>query len=86
MRKIERRPASGGGSCARCRASLTLASLKVDGRWYCSSACAAGRARGVDRTFAVAEPRLEARPQRHFGARRPKELRARAETVTPREP
>ena len=73
---VEHRPANGGGSCARCLASLNLASQQVDGRWYCSSACAMGRAGAAPRAPAVPEPRLYARPQRFFGARRPKELRS----------
>ena len=72
---VERRPANGGGSCARCRASLTLASVEAGGRWYCSSACAEGHA-SVPRPPAVPEPWLYARPRRFFHARRPKELRS----------
>jgi len=82
MRSIERRPASGGGSCASCRGSLSLASVRADGRWYCSSACAAGRVRGAERHFEVAPARLEARPRRFFGARRPKELRTGAKPAS----
>jgi len=73
---VERRPANGGGSCARCRASLTLASVEAGGRWYCSSACAAGRVDAVPHPPAVPESWLYARPNRFFRARRPKELRS----------
>jgi hypothetical protein len=73
---IDRRPASGGGSCARCRASLGLASLKQDGVWYCSSACAEGRGAASPRAARVPEPWLYARPQRFFHKRMPKELRS----------
>jgi hypothetical protein len=72
---VERRVANGGGSCARCRASLSLASVEAGGRWYCSNACAEGRA-NVPRPPAVPEPWLYARPRRFFSARRPKELRS----------
>ena len=73
---VEHRPANGGGSCARCRASLNLASVEAGGRWYCSSACAEGHAAAAPRAPGVPEPRLYARPLRFFRARRPKELRS----------
>jgi len=73
---VEHRPANGGGSCARCLASLNLASQEVEGRWYCSSACAEGRTDPAPRAPGVPEPWLYARPRRFFGARRPKELRS----------
>ena len=72
----DHRPANGGGSCARCRASLNLASLEVRGRWYCSSACAEGHRTDEVRAPAVPEPWLYARPRRFFRARKPKELRS----------
>ncbi len=72
----DHRPINGSGSCARCEASLGLASLKRRGVWYCSSDCAAGRDAGPRRAPAVPEPWLYARPRRHFRARRPKELKA----------
>jgi hypothetical protein len=71
---IDRRPASGGGSCERCGAGLTLASLKLDGAWFCGAACAAGRPAAGGRQFRVPETRLYARPKRHFARRRPVEL------------
>ncbi len=70
---IEQRPAS--GSCARCRASLGLASLKRAEAWYCSPACAEGRPTGVPRRRDVPEGQLYAVPRRFFGVRKPKELR-----------
>jgi len=73
---IDHRPASGGGSCARCRASLHLASLEVGGLWYCSSACAENYPGGEVRAPAVPEAWLTARPRRFFRARKPKELRS----------
>lgn len=66
------RPAS--GSCARCRAALGTASLKRDGVWYCSPACAEGHPEPA-RTTAVPESRLYGVPRRFFRSRRPKELR-----------
>jgi hypothetical protein len=74
---IDHRPALGGGSCARCRASLDLASLEVGGIWYCSSACAQGRVVTEPTPPSVPEPWLYARPRRFFRARKPKELKAR---------
>jgi hypothetical protein len=76
MEEIDRRPANGAGSCAHCGASLTLASMKVNGVWYCSTACADGRSATEARGFRVPEPWLYARPQRHFRRRQPKELRS----------
>jgi hypothetical protein len=75
MEEIDRRPAYGGGSCARCDASLTLASMKVNGTWFCSTACSDGHAAAEERSFRVPEPWLYARPRRHFARRRPKELK-----------
>jgi len=69
---VERVPAS--GSCARCRAALGLASVRVDGRWYCSAACAEGDAPPGRRETSVPEPWLYCRPQRFFRKRRPREL------------
>jgi hypothetical protein len=74
MAVIDHRPANGSGSCPRCCGSLGLASLKVDGRWYCSTDCAEGRVRGESRSVAVPEAWLYARPRRFFGRRQPKEL------------
>jgi hypothetical protein len=74
MKEIDRRPVNGAGSCAHCGASLTLASLKVNGVWYCSTTCADGRFSAKGRSFRVPEPWLYARPRRHFIRRRPKEL------------
>ena len=76
MAVIDHRPANGAGSCPRCRGSLGLASLKVNGRWYCSTGCAEGRVGGEARTAAVPEAWLYARPRRFFGRRRPKELKS----------
>jgi hypothetical protein len=75
MQEIDRRPGNGAGSCAHCGASLTLASMKVNGVWYCSTACADGRSAAGARVFRVPEPWLYARPRRHFHRRRPKELK-----------
>ncbi len=72
---VDHRPANGGGSCARCRAALDLASLKVGGLWYCSTACADGRIVAEPRPAGVPEAWLYARPKRFFRARKPKELR-----------
>jgi len=76
MNAVDRRPASGAGSCARCQESLGLASIKVDGGWYCSIACAEGRARVRSKSPGVPESWLYARPRRFFHKRRPKELRS----------
>jgi hypothetical protein len=75
---VERRPIHGSGSCARCQASLDLASLKREGVWYCSFGCADGRVSEQPRQPRVPEPWLYGRPRRYFGARAPKELRSRA--------
>jgi len=72
---IDHRPALGSGSCARCRDSLDLASLRVGEVWYCSSACAEGRVAAERSAPSVPEPWLYARPRRFFGARKPKELK-----------
>ena len=75
---------NGGGSCARCRGSLGLASLKLGGVWYCSSACADGRVSGEPAAPRVPEPWLYARPRRFFRARKPKELNAASRAPDPR--
>jgi hypothetical protein len=69
-------PRSATGSCVRCQRKLDLASVKVDGAWYCRASCAAGVAPDATR---VPEVALLNRPRRHFRQRLPKELRA-AET------
>jgi hypothetical protein len=74
--RIDHRPANGGGSCARCLGSLGLASQKQDGVWYCSTACADGRALADPPVPSVPEPWLYARPRRFYRARQPKELRS----------
>jgi hypothetical protein len=76
MEDIDRRPSNGAGSCARCAASLTLASMKVNGVWFCSTACADGRRAPEKPDFRVPEPWLYVRPRRYFRRRRPKELRS----------
>lgn len=64
------------GSCVRCRRSLDLASVKVDGRWYGNEACALGGPCPLEsRPPEVPEPWLYVRPQRFFRRRKPKELR-----------
>jgi len=73
---IEHRPANGGGSCARCRESLGLASTRVGGVWYCSAACAEDREHDASATARVPEPWLYARPRRFFRSRKPKELKS----------
>lgn len=70
---VDRVPAA--GSCLRCLSSLGLASVKREGRWYCSVECADGRERPGDRAPKVAEEALYPRPRRFFRKRRPKELR-----------
>ena len=77
MGEIDHRPANGGGSCPRCGASLNLASVKRADTWYCSPACAEGRASAMPRPESVPEPWLYARPRRFFRRRKPKELKAR---------
>lgn len=74
MSVIDHRPASGGGSCPRCLGCLGLASLKVNGSWFCSTGCAEGRVSAQPRSVAVPEVWLYARPRRFFGKRQPKEL------------
>jgi hypothetical protein len=69
-------PRSATGSCVRCQRKLDLASVKVDGAWYCRASCAAGVAPDSAR---VPEVALLNRPRRAFRKRLPKELRA-AET------
>ena len=69
---IEHKPANGGGSCARCRASLGLSAAKVDGVWYCGYACAEGRE--AARSPSVPEDWLYHRPRRRFQKRLPNEL------------
>ena len=80
---IDHVPASGGGSCARCRRSLDLASVKVQGVWYCTAACAEGGSVPLEPDSSVAEAALYARPRRHFRKRLPKELNASAVRRTP---
>ena len=65
---------SATGSCARCQRVLDLASVKVDGAWYCRASCAAGV--GVEQSR-VSEVALYNRPRRHWKPRLPKELRSR---------
>ncbi len=72
----DHRPAQGGGSCARCRASLELTSLKKGGVWYCGAACAEGRVEEPPRAARVPESWLYNRPRRFFRARKPKELKS----------
>lgn len=66
---------SATGSCVRCRRPLDLASVKVDGAWYCRASCAAGAAAEKARVPDVA---LLNRPRRYYDRRLPKELRARS--------
>lgn len=66
-------PRSATGSCVRCQRKLDLASVKVDGAWYCRASCAAGVAPDAPR---VPEVALLNRPRRYFRKRLPKELRA----------
>ncbi len=73
---IDHRPANGSGSCARCRESLGLASLKMGDVWYCSSSCAEGRVTASPRRVRVPESWLYARPRRYFRKRQPKELQS----------
>jgi hypothetical protein len=65
---------SATGSCARCQRALDLASVRVDGAWYCRASCAAGVAADEARVPQLA---LTNRPRRHFRKRLPKELRGR---------
>jgi len=65
------------GSCFRCQRRLGLASVKRDGKWYGSVACAEGEDCPLDRREpAVPEPALYARPRRFFRKRMPAELNA----------
>ena len=76
MRRIERIPAT--GSCSRCQGALGLTAVKLEGRWICSAACAAGEP-GDRYEPAAPEPVLWNRPRRFFRRRVPKELNAAAE-------
>ncbi|HEY8121809.1 MAG TPA: hypothetical protein VII78_10860 [Myxococcota bacterium] len=64
---------SATGSCARCRAELDLASVRVGDAWYCRAACAEGET--ARRPAAIAAEALINRPRRHFARRDAKELR-----------
>jgi hypothetical protein len=67
---------SATGSCARCRRSLDLASVKVDGNWYGREICATGGPCPLEESAPrVPETRLINRPLRFFRRRPPKELR-----------
>ncbi len=66
---------SATGSCARCRAELDLASVRIGDEWFCRAACAAGD--NTPRPAAVSAEALTNRPRRYFGRRAPKELRPR---------
>ena len=70
----ERRSAT--GSCARCRAELDLASVRLGDAWYCRAACAAGE--NALQAPAVEGEALINRPRRHYGPRYAKELRRRS--------
>jgi hypothetical protein len=73
MTKVERVPAY--GSCRRCQRALGLASVKRDGEWYGSVACAEGGDCPLDvRDPEVDEAALYSRPRRFFRRRAPKEL------------
>lgn len=65
---------SATGSCVRCQRGLDLASVKLDGVWYCRASCAGGAAAERPR---VAECVLTNSPRRHFKARAARELRGR---------
>jgi hypothetical protein len=65
---------SATGSCVRCQRGLDLASVKLEGAWYCRAGCAAGV--GVEKAR-VSEVALYNRPRRHWKRRPPKELRGR---------
>jgi hypothetical protein len=67
-------PRSATGSCARCGRTLDLASVKVNGAWYCRASCVAGATATGSRVSQLA---LINRPRRYFGKRLPKELRGR---------
>ncbi len=66
---------SATGSCVRCRAELDLASVRIDGEWYCRASCAAGD--NTPRVEVVDELALINRPRRYYGRRAPTELRRR---------
>lgn len=67
---------SATGSCLRCRRSLDLASVKVDGNWYGREICATGGPCPLEESAPrVPEIRLINRPRRFFRRRAPKELR-----------
>jgi len=68
---------SATGSCVRCQRPLDLASVKLDGEWYCRASCAAGV---VNEKPRVSELALINRPRRYWKRRAPKELR-RAESA-----
>jgi hypothetical protein len=74
MAVIDHRPANGGGSCARCRASLDLTAVKADDVWYCGYACAEDRSADGPRSPGVPEDWLYNRPRRRFQKRLPTEL------------
>ena len=65
-------PGSATGSCVRCQRALDLASVKVDGQWYCRASCASGVPSEKPR---VPELALINRPRRFFRRRAPTELR-----------
>ena len=67
---------SATGSCARCRAELDLASVRIGDAWYCRASCAAGES--TSRPTPVAEEALINRPRRYYGRREAKELRRRS--------
>ncbi len=75
MAGCERRPSS--GSCAICHAALDLASVKVGGVWYCSTACADGRRAGEEPHRIVPETWVTRVPRRFYRKRRPIELRSK---------
>jgi hypothetical protein len=64
---------SATGSCARCRAPLDLASVRIGDLWYCRAACAAGEV--GPRPPSVDEEALINRPRRRYARRDPQELR-----------
>ena len=81
---IDRVPASGGGSCVRCKRSLGLLSVKAHDQWYCTASCAEGGPSTPEvGAPAVDEAALYARPRRYFRSRMPKELRASSAARTP---
>jgi hypothetical protein len=64
---------SATGSCARCRAELDLASVRVGDAWYCRSSCAEGET--ARRPAGITAEALINRPRRYFSRRDAKELR-----------